>query len=58
MEDGRRKMLRKLQADKERAKDLRLSEAFFITKYGQRFMVDAKNLPKNWFLYKLCNKSK
>lgn len=43
-EDNKRKMLKKMQADKERANDLRLSDAFFITKYGSRFRIDSKQL--------------
>ena len=42
-EDNKKKMLKKMQVDKERAHelgDLRLSDAFFITKYGLKFNIN------------------
>jgi len=42
--DNKRRMLRKTQADRDRANDLRLSDAFFITKYGSRFLIDKTTL--------------
>ncbi len=43
IEEHKQKMLRKIEADKERGtNDMRLSDAFFITKYGSKFNVDSK----------------
>lgn len=36
-------MLNKLKAEKERANQMRLSDAFFITKYGSKFKLDEKS---------------
>ena len=47
LEENKKRMLKKLQQEKERANDLRLSEAFFITKYGSRFRIDSKALKNN-----------
>jgi tRNA splicing endonuclease len=44
VEENKKRMLKKIQQEKERANDLRLSEAFFITKYGSRFRIDSKTL--------------
>ena len=37
-------MLKKVQQEKDRANDLRLSDAFFVTKYGSKFKLDCKNI--------------
>ena len=44
VEENKKKMLKKIQLEKERVNDLRLSEAFFITKYGTRFILDTKTV--------------
>ena len=48
MEEQKKKMLKKIEADKDRANELRLSEAFFITKYGSKFNLDQKATSKNY----------
>lgn len=50
--DNKRRMLRKTQADRDRVNDLRLSDAFFITKYGSRFLMDKVNVRNDlwWYL--------
>jgi hypothetical protein len=42
LEENKRKMLKKMEQEKERANGMRLSDAFFITKYGSRFKIDAR----------------
>jgi tRNA splicing endonuclease len=42
IEENKKRMLKKIQHEKERVNDMRLSEAFFITKYGSRFRIDSK----------------
>ncbi len=37
-------MLKKLQLEKERTNDFRLSHAFFVTKYGSKFKISCKNM--------------
>lgn len=44
-------MLKKIQKEKDRANDLRLSDAFFITKYGPRFNIDCKVVKHDWNIF-------
>ena len=44
IEENKKKMLKKVQQEKDRANDLRLSDAFFVTKYGSKFKLDCKNI--------------
>jgi hypothetical protein len=42
--ENKKKMLKKVQQEKERASGFRLSDAFFVTKYGSKFKLDGKNI--------------
>ena len=42
IEENKKRMLKKIQLEKERVHDMRLSEAFFITKYGSRFRIEPR----------------
>lgn len=42
IEENKKRMLKKIQLEKERVNDMRLSEAFFITKYGSRFRIEPR----------------
>lgn len=44
IEKNKKKMLRKVQQEKDRANNLMLSDIFVVTKYGSRFKLDAKNI--------------
>lgn len=46
-EDNKNKMLRKIELERERINDLRLSDAFIVTKYGSKFRIDAKEVNRN-----------
>ena len=39
LEENKKKMLKKMQQEKERANGMRLSDVFFITKYGSKFKI-------------------
>ena len=41
LEKKKKKMLNKIKTEKERANEMRLSDAFFITKYGSKFKLDS-----------------
>ncbi len=42
--EKRHKMLQKIQADKDRTIDLKQQDIFYITKYANKFNIDAKKL--------------
>jgi hypothetical protein len=42
--EKRHKMLQKIQADKDRNIDLKQQDIFYITKYANKFNIDAKKL--------------
>ena len=43
IEKKQKKMLNKVKAEKERAHEMKLSDAFFVTKYGSKFMMNQKH---------------
>jgi hypothetical protein len=45
-EDNKNRMLRKIEIDRERVNDLRLSDAFIVTKYGSKFHIDVKEISR------------
>jgi hypothetical protein len=42
IEENKKKMLKKIQADRDKVHDLTLKEALSITKYGSRFNIETK----------------
>jgi hypothetical protein len=40
----KKRIMEKIKADKNRSKELGLSDAFFITKYGSKFDISCKKL--------------
>ncbi len=40
----KKKIMDKIKADKNRGKELKLSDAFFITKYGSKFDISCKKM--------------
>lgn len=43
LEDKKKRMLDKLRLEKERIHELKLSEAFFVTKYAEKFRVNSRH---------------
>ena len=42
LEDKKKRMLDKVKQEKERVNDMKLSDAFFITKYAEKFKINPK----------------